>query len=453
MLLLALLIVSLNQTEAQSVASACQANSAFSYEVIEEGCGTVTLSLTADSITDEYEYRWHLENQIIGNSSSLTYIARIGEVLRMSLKVLQGTCNNITTEVITVESLGPNNLGKFQWRVDDQPNCDEQIITFVSDSINPSFTYQWKKDRMLLGEDSSVSAKFKAGKHNVRLIINDGECVYASQQIIEIPENTDEEIAGFRYTAPETAYCNTQAVEFQADSLNDTFSYRWTVNGEEVSEEGNFSYELEPGVFEVSLKVIISGKCSYELSKEITIEEAPQAEAGAFEYATEILDCGAWALSVIAAQESPIATYRWWLNDELIGEKERVSTTLPSGEYTLTLQTKIGNCSYETQETLSLSSPQADLLVNVPNVLSPQATHPDDRTIKVYGNCIAKEGFHFQITDRWGGVVYATRSTEEAMNQGWNGESQSNGIYTYVLRGQFSSGTAFQQKGTITLLK
>ncbi|MEM9676322.1 MAG: gliding motility-associated C-terminal domain-containing protein, partial [Bacteroidota bacterium] len=222
--------------------------------------------------------------------------------------------------------------------------------------------------------------------------------------------------------------------------------------GKTVSEEENFTYELEPGVFEVSLEVEI-GRCSYEFSQEITVEEAPQANAGAFKYATEILDCGQWALSAIALQESPTATYQWWLNDELVSEEERVSKSIPSGDYTLTLQTQIGSCSYETQEILSLSSPQADLLVNVPNVLSPQAIHPDDRTIKVYGKCIADEGFHFQIADRWGGLVYQTKNANEAMTQGWNGDNASSGIYTYVLKGQFNSGTTFQQQGTITLLK
>ncbi|MGD1892787.1 MAG: hypothetical protein ACFB15_19650 [Cyclobacteriaceae bacterium] len=452
MLLLTLLIVSLNQVAAQTASSSCEVNSAYSYEVTEKNCGTNTLSFVADSIADEYEYRWHLDNQIIGRNSSLTYVARVGEVLRISLKVLQGTCNDITTEIITIEDEGPNGLGNFQWELDDQTNCDRQAITFVSDSINPSFTYQWKKDRLLLGEDHSVSFELKPGVHNVRLIINDGECVYATQQVIEIPENTPEKIAGFSYISPETALCDIQKVEFQADSLNDTFSYQWAINGKTVSEEENFTYELEPGVFEVSLEVEI-GRCSYEFSQQITVEEAPQANAGTFEYATEILDCGQWALSAIALQGSSTATYQWWLNDELVSEEERVSKSIPSGDYTLTLQTQIGSCSYETQKILSLSSPQADLLVNVPNVLSPQAIHPDDRTIKVYGKCIADEGFHFQIADRWGGLVYQTKNANEVMTQGWNGDNASSGINTYVLKGQFNSGTTFQQQGTITLLK
>jgi hypothetical protein len=427
-----------------------QVFSSFSYQTLSQSCNQATLLLQADSISNDFQYQWYVGGQLTGEESSLEVSSTIGSNLAVSLVTKQGLCSDSTSQTVAVESAGASSLGRFQWSKDGGVTCEGQSLIFTSDSTNASFTYQWKVDGVLQSEEAIFTPQLESGKYSIQLTVDDGGCLYISNQTIEIPEYVPEELASFSYQLDEDAQCEGQVVRFQADSVNSEFSYRWTVNGTEVNRATSFAYKLAVGESEVVLEVM-NGNCSYTISENFTVENLSLSNAGEFDFSTEVLSCGVWQLSATALDLGEGLQYQWWLNDELIGEQEQVSRGLPPGDHVLRLLVGLGDCRYETQEVISVS--ETESLVNVPNVLSPQAAHPDDRVVKVYGTCVAAEGFHFQIIDRWGGLAYETKSADEAMTQGWDGSDQSSGIYTYVLRGQFDSGIAFQQQGTITLLK
>jgi hypothetical protein len=94
----------------------------------------------------------------------------------------------------------------------------------------------------------------------------------------------------------------------------------------------------------------------------------------------------------------------------------------------------------------------------VPNALSPAAPNPEDQVIKVYGQQILDEDFIFRIYNRWGQLVYETKSFTEANAVGWagehaGGEEESVGVYHYTLTGKFTSGRIFNRQGTITVIR
>lgn len=97
-------------------------------------------------------------------------------------------------------------------------------------------------------------------------------------------------------------------------------------------------------------------------------------------------------------------------------------------------------------------------LIYIPNVLSPSAPNPEDRTIKVYSKNLAPDRFQWTIWDNWGQVVYTTISYEHASATGWQGTHQGKGealpgIYKYFLQGTLTNGRSFSQKGNIILYK
>ncbi len=66
-------------------------------------------------------------------------------------------------------------------------------------------------------------------------------------------------------------------------------------------------------------------------------------------------------------------------------------------------------------------------LVYIPEIFSPVATDPDNRTFRIFGERILRENFSLQIFNRFGSLVYSTESFDEANQVGWDGINQRTG--------------------------
>ncbi|MEO0332574.1 MAG: hypothetical protein AAF223_12985, partial [Bacteroidota bacterium] len=427
-----------------------QAFNTINYETLNQSCNTVTLQLEADSISSDFEYEWYSDGKLVGNESSIQFTAVSGSDVNASLVTKFGACTDTVTSIIPIEVIGTGNLGRFKYSQEGESNCQGQSYVFSSDSVNSAFTYQWKVNGEVVSEKANLTTRFNIGIHNVQLLVNDGSCQYSSQRQVEVAVIDLINLGGFSYTFGDLVSCDAYQVDFKADTINSQIDYQWLIDGEIISQQASFSREILSGEFEITLNVALD-ECEYTSSQIIKIESVPLPNTGAFDLVTEAINCDEWSISANALDFGEELQYEWWLNDELIGEQERISTTVNPGEYVLRLVTQIGGCRYEVEETVSIAS--AESLINVPNVLSPQAAHPDDQVVKVYGSCLSESGFIFQVMNHWGDMVYETKSREEATQRGWDGGDHSAGIYTYTLRGQFDSGAPFKKQGTITLLK
>ena len=107
--------------------------------------------------------------------------------------------------------------------------------------------------------------------------------------------------------------------------------------------------------------------------------------------------------------------------------------------------------------TLGLKAPEKNAFY-IPNVLSPLASDPEDRAVKIYSEKISTEGFQWVIRDQWGHVVYTTGSYTEAAATGWEGKVKKGkpalpGIYYYTMKGKFNNGESFSKKGNLVLIE
>jgi len=66
-------------------------------------------------------------------------------------------------------------------------------------------------------------------------------------------------------------------------------------------------------------------------------------------------------------------------------------------------------------------------LVYIPEIFSPAATDPDNQTFRVFGEKILQENFKMEIYNKFGSLVYATNSFDEANQVGWDGTNQRTG--------------------------
>ncbi|MEP2771778.1 MAG: PKD domain-containing protein, partial [Fulvivirga sp.] len=93
----------------------------------------------------------------------------------------------------------------------------------------------------------------------------------------------------------------------------------------------------------------------------------------------------------------------------------------------------------------------------IPNVISPTSSNPENSRVKIYGESISGDKFRFEIYNRWGLLVYETTDLSEAQSVGWDGrsnnEEKDNNVFTYIVRGEYTTGQEFERTGTITLVK
>lgn len=66
-------------------------------------------------------------------------------------------------------------------------------------------------------------------------------------------------------------------------------------------------------------------------------------------------------------------------------------------------------------------------LVYIPQIFSPSATDPDNRTFRVFGEKILRENFSMQIYNKFGSLVFSTDSFDQANQVGWDGVNQRTG--------------------------
>jgi hypothetical protein len=90
--------------------------------------------------------------------------------------------------------------------------------------------------------------------------------------------------------------------------------------------------------------------------------------------------------------------------------------------------------------------------------LSPNASNPDNRKVKVFGERLDGAGFHFQVFNRWGSVVYESTSLESMSRNGWDGRSANgddlvSGAYPYRLTAFDKTGKRFEKKGVISIIR
>ncbi|MEM6642387.1 MAG: gliding motility-associated C-terminal domain-containing protein [Bacteroidota bacterium] len=97
-------------------------------------------------------------------------------------------------------------------------------------------------------------------------------------------------------------------------------------------------------------------------------------------------------------------------------------------------------------------------LVYIPEVFSPNASDPDNKSFKIFGQKIVDENFDLQIFNKLGVRVYQTSSFSEANQSGWNGTNPSGGdeptgVYYYTLRLTFERGQEESRQGAFYLVR
>jgi len=207
----------------------------------------------------------------------------------------------------------------------------------------------------------------------------------------------------------------------------------------------------ESGTIEI-VAAITTACGAKEVSKTIEITPLPSAD-----FTTDPEELLAGVNIFFEATKKDYDGYEWDFDDGATDFGSSVTHTYSEpGIYSVKLTVTNGPCSGQGEAEIEVKT-KNDLFV--PNVFNPNALNEENQQVKVYGTNVSESNFSFKIVNRWGNIMYETNSFAEANSRGWKGEEFNNeemqalSAFTYVLRGQFKDGEAFEQTGTITLLR
>lgn len=298
----------------------------------------------------------------------------------------------------------------------------------ITSSVPKTFTLLSIEDKYCLG-DASGSAT-----------ISDGSVI------------TDVEIV-----APEIS-CSAEQIDLTLEGNLENISVTWSSNGKGTlnnTDQMSVSYtpsENETGKIVFTAQVT-NGCTSTTLNKTVTILEVPNAE---FEV-TPNDELYTNTLISFMPKDTGADEYSWEFGDGNTSQEVNATHEYEDGgEYPVTLTVSVSGCENSYTKVCVVYS-KSELYV--PNAFNPNAINPENQVVKVYGNNVAEDGFYFKIVNRWGKVMYETKSFSEANMVGWNGVNNNTGeslelnVFTYLLRGKFIEGEEFVRVGTVTLVK
>jgi gliding motility-associated-like protein len=139
----------------------------------------------------------------------------------------------------------------------------------------------------------------------------------------------------------------------------------------------------------------------------------------------------------------------WDLGDGATStEQDPVHTYTDPGEYTVVLTAQLDGCTAQAQALIIV---HAEAGIEVPNVFSPNGDgHNDVLQVAVRG--IAE--LDLSLFNRWGQLVYRIERTHQVWDgRTMAGEPVPEGTYFYVVDALALDGTAFREKGHVTVLR
>lgn len=238
----------------------------------------------------------------------------------------------------------------------------------------------------------------------------------------------------------------------------DNISVLWTTEGKgqfSSTDEITTSYtpaEGETGVI-VFYAEVNNGCAIKTISSEVTIIEELDAS---FTVSPED-DLLSNSQITFTPSSNAYDEYSWDFGDENSSQAAIASNEyVEGGVYEVILTVSLEGCEGEGSTEIEVLAKDE---LYIPNAFNPNALNPENQVVKVYGSNVDENDFAFKIVNRWGKIMYHTRSFNEANTVGWNGINRNNSeqmelnVFTYIVKGKFLDGDAFERTGTITQVK
>lgn len=393
--------------------------------------------------------------------------------LRVDVTIPKTSCSNFDTVTIEVKELPIADLSDEATFI-----CADSSLVLHANSTDLNYvyplttTFDWRKQGIatrLNANPYSDSLEVTSGGLYSVLVTNEFGCERSDAIVL------DSVVAPLIWARPiDTLECTNRAIILTIDSLKPARSgelFGDTIRWEKLAGFGYIEditaqstvYVPVPSDNFVEIKVTYKNQCG--IGRDIisaTIAEAPQAFINVNDSTINITESAVFDATSSINYTGNELLYQWTFgapdieNEFFEGPFEKHYN--PEGTYPteLVITDKDTKCTDTARVNIYVNGTH---LLYVPNVFSPNASNPENRTLKMYGFGVSDDDFIFTVYNRWGEKVYEQTSFSQAISVGWegtyknSGEQLDMGVYTYIVRARYVDGTPIEKVGTITLLR
>jgi gliding motility-associated-like protein len=286
---------------------------------------------------------------------------------------------------------------------------DDQLVLNAG---NPSATHLW--------QDSSTDSTLPVDSAGAYHVAVSNKCGTARDTIVVQQERKPQVELG-----PDTNICRGSPVKLTAH-VSGSNSYIWRNGSTDsvrlVSREGKYILTAANtcGTASDTVAVSVHQPRPIELQPDTAICQSD----------TLLLDAG------------PAASYRW--QDGSVGRHHQVTE---AGTYSVSI-TGAYNCSNTDSVRVTARGCAGELFI--PNAFTPNNDELNDG-FRVYGENV--QSLHIRIFNRWGELVFESRSSSSSWNGTYKGQPATEGVYIYVVKARFNDNSRVTRKGSLTLMR
>ncbi len=398
--------------------------------------GKIKLSVSGGATP--YSTTWRNANgDVISNTDSLVnvapgvYTARVseqsGNVLVRQFTV--GSTSNLMAEVEVISDYNGADISC--------PNASDGIIEAMGRSGEGSYTYQWRREGVLLNNTSPVLNGAIAGTYEV--IITDGIGCQVNEEIAVIPPDTIQITANIR----EVSCIGNKDGEIIVSAIGGAEGRPYNFSWGNAATGPRLSF-LAPGTYTVSVtdanNCTVSTAFTLEQPKPIQVQvQTEPASDGCNGKATAVVEGG-----------TPPFTYQW---NSFPNQNQQTITNLCPGPY-FVIVTDARGCSTPDM-VRGLVEDDRYPCIESSVVLTPNDDGGDGLNDEFRINCIEElSQNHLEVYNRWGQLVFEADNYDNTWKgTAQNGDMLPEGPYYYVIDFVDADGNLVQRKGSITILR
>ncbi len=410
------------------------------------------------------------ENQVICLGQSTTITSSVtGGTSPYVLHWNNGSAQTSITVTPSIETI-------YQLFATDANQCPSNVTSVII-SVNPVITasYEVSSTSICIGEGITVNISAQGGNgnyfylldgvpatipvnlypeqtHTYTIVVNDN--CGSPTATLSVPVEV-KSLPPVNYYADIDQGCVPLTVHFIEVNPDYGQTYLWNFGDDsynQTSTEKNPVHIFqEAGIFDVDLQVTSPDGCKnhYTQIDWINVYPQPESHFTAEPRMTSFIKPNIHFVNL----STDLGTSSWYFGD---GDSSQVTNpwhTFPAtpGYYDVDL---IVQSDHGCLDTASLTIQITDeYTFYAPNAFSPDNDGKNDFFF-VLGHGIVEQTFNLQIYDRWGGIVWSTKSITEQ----WNGETRSGkkaevGTYTWLVHYNDETGIAHEYSGAVTIIR
>ena len=335
---------------------------------------------------------------------------------------------------------------------------DEEVLISIDLTGAAPFTVSYtnnQEDTIITTGDSKYEFSTNEFGSYTLLSVEDAFCQGTVEGTVSVMDGSEDIQAEIQ---SDDISCYSEDIELELIGDTENLEVQWTTDGDGTLQNSNeFSViympaEEESGLIEFFAE--ISNGCNVKtIGKEISILDEIVAD---FELSPS-KDLLSNSQITFTPVNSGYDEYSWNFGDENTSTATIATNEYSNGGIYIVKLTAIKDeCEGTSEQEIEVYAKDE---LYVPNAFNPSALNSENQVVKVYGSNVDAVGFSFKIVNRWGKVMYETKSFSEANQVGWQGENKNTSeelelnVFTYILKGKFIEGSPFERTGTITQIK